>query len=708
MESILDDLRRHRLPCAPHVAARLIRESVADETTVRQLAGTLDELQRRGLSVLPSPLPSVPAIDDAFADLRIGDRDRDLLVAVTLILDDRLEPILDIDGRTPQQLSRGAVSELLTIRAGRVQLRDPRLAIWLRATTSPARAAVVHERLSRAYEARSEHRNAEWHRARAATSSTPRAVAELVRMATEHSQEGADERAVHLANEAAAHARGPGRSEALLVGGRAAVAAGYAADGAALLAEVFRDGPEHDRLQGLGALFVAQAHLRGSVPDIDPESLRPRSADDEDGHAWARACALAAVHCAERRDRPAMRRWLDALRRASERGGGAERLRRPVTALAWVLAGDREPVDVSAGGPLTGALLGALGAALDGEIDAALALLATGDSGIDVEDDPFVAGFERSALVHAYRAVLEVLLLVWRGDIGCARDRLHRAAMHLPVALPFAGLGVILARRLDLAVLGRLGPFSLALTASLPAPLRIDRLTDRAIEAFLAGSPDEAIACMTLWADRGSSRPTLFVPGLDEVVVKGGSSGSLPRQVAPPDAVGAIAVARRITESSEATWRTVGQEVTAEVRSVRSPFARGRVEAMIAARALAQGDVVAAREHLVASRNLLEVSGASAWARAVDDRLLRLADDETASVRDPLATSRRMWEPLLTRRELDVAMMAVAGASNREIGEALSVSVRTVEVHLGRVFSKLEVRSRVELTVAAHRAGQLA
>ena len=46
-------------------------------------------------------------------------------------------------------------------------------------------------------------------------------------------------------------------------------------------------------------------------------------------------------------------------------------------------------------------------------------------------------------------------------------------------------------------------------------------------------------------------------------------------------------------------------------------------------------------------------------------------------------------------------MLAVGGASNRDISDSLHVSVRTVEVHLGRVFAKLEVRTRVELTVLA-------
>jgi DNA-binding CsgD family transcriptional regulator len=50
-------------------------------------------------------------------------------------------------------------------------------------------------------------------------------------------------------------------------------------------------------------------------------------------------------------------------------------------------------------------------------------------------------------------------------------------------------------------------------------------------------------------------------------------------------------------------------------------------------------------------------------------------------------------------------MLVGEGASNRDIADALHVSVRTVEVHLGRVFGKLDVRTRVELTVLAHRIG---
>jgi DNA-binding CsgD family transcriptional regulator len=61
------------------------------------------------------------------------------------------------------------------------------------------------------------------------------------------------------------------------------------------------------------------------------------------------------------------------------------------------------------------------------------------------------------------------------------------------------------------------------------------------------------------------------------------------------------------------------------------------------------------------------------------------------------------WETL-TRAEREVVRHVVEGLTNREIGERLFVSARTVETHLAHVFAKLGVSSRVELTGAVIRA----
>ncbi|MDQ4490341.1 LuxR family transcriptional regulator [Sinomonas sp. ASV486] len=50
--------------------------------------------------------------------------------------------------------------------------------------------------------------------------------------------------------------------------------------------------------------------------------------------------------------------------------------------------------------------------------------------------------------------------------------------------------------------------------------------------------------------------------------------------------------------------------------------------------------------------------------------------------------------PVLTSRERQIADMAASGSSNRDIAEAIGVSVRTVEGHLYQVFMKLGVSSR--------------
>jgi ATP/maltotriose-dependent transcriptional regulator MalT len=52
----------------------------------------------------------------------------------------------------------------------------------------------------------------------------------------------------------------------------------------------------------------------------------------------------------------------------------------------------------------------------------------------------------------------------------------------------------------------------------------------------------------------------------------------------------------------------------------------------------------------------------------------------------------------LTRREQEIARLAAAGLSNREIADRLVVSVRTVEGHLLRTYVKLGVQTREDLT----------
>ena len=55
----------------------------------------------------------------------------------------------------------------------------------------------------------------------------------------------------------------------------------------------------------------------------------------------------------------------------------------------------------------------------------------------------------------------------------------------------------------------------------------------------------------------------------------------------------------------------------------------------------------------------------------------------------------------LTTRELDVLERIVGGMSNRQIGEALTISEGTVKTHVNSILSKLGVSDRTQATVAA-------
>ncbi len=61
----------------------------------------------------------------------------------------------------------------------------------------------------------------------------------------------------------------------------------------------------------------------------------------------------------------------------------------------------------------------------------------------------------------------------------------------------------------------------------------------------------------------------------------------------------------------------------------------------------------------------------------------------------------------LTEREMEVLRLASKGMTNREIAKELTLSVRTVQVHLSNIFGKLEVGSRTEAVLYALRQGWL-
>lgn len=79
-----------------------------------------------------------------------------------------------------------------------------------------------------------------------------------------------------------------------------------------------------------------------------------------------------------------------------------------------------------------------------------------------------------------------------------------------------------------------------------------------------------------------------------------------------------------------------------------------------------------------------------------------LKDGEARSVE---GAKRDVDHRALTARERQVLELVADGRSNRQIAEALFISVATAGVHVSNILGKLGVASRTEAAAAFHRSG---
>ena len=306
--------------------------------------------------------------------------------------------------------------------------------------------------------------------------------------------------------------------------------------------------------------------------------------------------------------------------------------------------------------------------------DAALLSCAAGDlaaardrvrAGIEAADD------SENADIQGWMLYPAALVAAWLGDDREATDTAHRL-MEYP-----GRAGNILGRARALSVLG--------------------------IVALCRGDHDRAAAILreavVLAADIGIGHPGAL-PVLSDAVVACALANDL-------DSANEALVT--LTSQAEAldldrTWAMLGHArgavATAEgdydtalelLAAGCGTFDRlglapdtARCEFLMGRAALRAGRRTLAAGHLDAARHRFAAMGAARWEETVAAELERASAGRSDGV--------------LTDTERRIATLVAQGATNREVAGSLFVSVATVEAHLTRLYRKLEIRSRTELT----------
>ncbi len=300
--------------------------------------------------------------------------------------------------------------------------------------------------------------------------------------------------------------------------------------------------------------------------------------------------------------------------------------------------------------------------------------------------------------------ILHASLLLARGDTVAARPLIEDAASLLALSLEpqfLAGCGW---QRAELE--RREGNLTAARTVVEEAIDRIEfcsedgeRLAEVArvgvaVEADAAerardlGDAEEERLCR-LRADMMNMRVQAVAEDLDRAVTKAQA------------AIARAEFSRAEGAPDPAAWADAAEAWTAVERPYPAAMARWRQ----AEAHLQSGDrtatVVAARAAAESARSLgsdwllAEVEGLAARGR------LRLAEDP-----EPVVAPEDDDDAFgLTPRERQVLALLAGGATNREIGAQLFMAEKTASVHVSRILSKLDVRSRTEAAAVAHRHG---
>ena len=700
---------------ADRVRDQLVTRTTGNPLALLELPAMLSAAQRAGVAALPEPLPLGRSLEQVFAERvsRLSPATQHLLLVGAAEETGDLATILQaaaVAGIGSDPLEGAERAGLVSVRQGKLQFRHPlvRSAVYQHATFASRQG--VHRALATILEGTEDVDRRAWHLAAAAVGPDEGVAAALENSADRaRRRSGAGPAADALERSAQLTADRGERGRRLTAAAQDAWFAGQRDRAATLLAEaeqLVEDPVQRARVMQLGGLF----ELRRGMPDKAYRLLLDSAAafEESDPHTALETLVLAGEAAA----------FIGTPSLSAEVGARAAAV----------------PAGSSPENRLMVALLGGLARALGGDPAGGTAMLREVVEGAQRIDDP-------AQLLWAGRAAL------YLGELDAARTLYERGADQARLSGSVGMLATVLDRLAwtdaiagrptsaeanaeeGLKLAGELGLDagvalgSLALVSAMrgdeagcrASAERAYSLAETRRMRIVSASCDWALGLLEL----GLGRPTEALHHLTALTGAGGHPGIL--LWATPDLVeaavragqpdmcsavlqrfGAWATGSGLPVPAAALARCKGLLADADAaidqfnaalghdHSAQRPFERARNQLALGEALRRQRRRSEARSHLRNALEVFEKLGTLPWAERARAELR--ASGETARKRGPDTVEQ------LTPQEVRIALFASSGASNPDIAAKLFLSRRTVEYHLHKVFTKLGVTSRAELT----------
>jgi len=233
----------------------------------------------------------------------------------------------------------------------------------------------------------------------------------------------------------------------------------------------------------------------------------------------------------------------------------------------------------------------------------------------------------------------------------------------------------------------------------------------RALILEASGEPAQALTTMTdLWDWCASSGLALEHPAIGADVVRLAlAAGDLGRAREASAAVAEVASANDVAWMTGEALRCQGlvEDDTEILQAAATAHARGSRPLRLALACEDAGSALTRHGYAERARPLLD-RAAGIYERLGAARDLARAEAALREAgirrgrRGPRSRPQFGWQSL-TPTEFSIAGLVAEGLSNRQIGERLYISYRTVQTHLAHVFAKLDISSRAQLAAGVTR-----